>query len=632
MPETAPYGSWKSPITSDRIVAESIRLTAVAVDGDDIFWLEGRPVEKGRSVLVRRRPDGSASDVTPAPFNVRTRVHEYGGGAFLIADGVVYFANDADGRVYIQPLEEAPAPLTPEGAFRYADFAIDAARNRLICVREDHSGEGEPRNEIVAIDLDSGEVAPLLRGADFYSSPRVSPDGQSLAWIEWNHPSMPWDATTLRAGAIAGDPSRAAKEIAGGEAESVIQPEWAPDGTLYFLSDRTGWWNLHRLPPGGEVEPVIEMEAEFGYPPWVFGWNTCAIASAEKAYCAYHTPGGWGLGEIELSSKSFSPIDCVYRDISHLAADSHQLVFLGGSPSEPDGVIRYSEGEFETLKRSSPPDPDLARYVSVAQPIEIPTGARPPGDTAHAFYYPPHNPDFRPPPDERPPLIVISHGGPTAQASPALDWRKQFWTSRGFALVDVNYGGSSGFGRSYRERLAGQWGVVDVDDCCSAARRLVSEGRVDPNRLIIRGGSAGGYTTLTALAQRDVFDGGASYYGVSDLAALAEDTHKFESHYFDKLVGPYPEAEELYKERSPIHQADGLDAPVIFFQGSEDKVVPPDQAEKMLAVLRSKGLFTSYLLFDGEQHGFRRAENIKRSLDAELYFYASIFLKKGLRF
>ena len=632
MPETAPYGAWKSPITSDRIVAESIRLTAAAFDGEDVYWLEGRPAGKGRSVLVRLRPGGVAEDITPPGFNVRTRVHEYGGGAFLVAAGVVYFSNDADARVYRQRLGEPPEPLTPEGPFRYADFALDSAHGRLLCVREDHSAKGEPSNQIAAIGLEGGAVTALVSGADFYSNPRMSPDGKTLAWIEWRHPNMPWDATVLNTAPLAEKAGKASK-VAGAKAESVIQPEWAPDGSLYFLSDRNGWWNLYRLPPGGgKVEPALQMEAELGYPPWVFGWNTYALASADKAWCAYHTPEGWNLGEINLESRKLKKIRSNYRDISHLAASGDRLVFLGGSPSEPDAVVELRKGKFQHHRASSPPDPELTRYISVPEAIEFLTDAHPPNDTAHAFYYAPFNPDFQAPEQERPPLIVISHGGPTAQASPALDWRKQYWTSRGFAVVDVNYGGSSGYGRAYRERLTGQWGVVDVDDCCNVARHLVSEDRADPARLIIRGGSAGGYTTLAALAMRGVFTAGASCYGVSDLAALARDTHKFESRYLDKLVGPYPKKEDVYIARSPIHHVAGLNAPVIFFQGAEDKVVPPDQAEKMVEALRAKGLIVSYFLFDGEQHGFRQAENIKRALDAELYFYASIFLKKGLRF
>ncbi len=627
MPQTAPYGSWKSPVTSDRIVSESIRLTAVAIDGDDLYWLEGRPAEKGRSVLVRRSPDGSSADVTPAPFSVRTRVHEYGGGAFLVSDGTVFFSNDPEGRLYRHVRGDEPKPITPEGPFRYADLVLDAQRKRLICVREDHAGEGEPRNQIVAVPLEGGQPAVLVSGADFYSNPRVSPDGATLAWIEWSHPNMPWDATALRITPLEDSVGDAA-HVAGGAAESVIQPEWSPDGTLYFLSDRSGYWNLCRRRTDGAIECVLEMEADFGYPPWVFGWSTYALASDAIAFCAYHSPAGWALGKFDLDAGRFSPIENDYRDLSHLSTDGERLLFLGGSPSEPDAVVLYSDGAFETLQHSSPPDPVLARYVSVARPVELPSG----GETTHAFYYPPSNPDFQAPEGELPPLIVISHGGPTAQASPAFDLRKTYWTSRGFALVDVNYGGSSGYGRAYRERLAGKWGVVDVDDCCNAARYLVEQGLADPERLIIRGGSAGGYTTLAALAMRDVFKAGASYYGVSDLSALAEDTHKFEARYLDKLVAPYPAGKAVYDERSPILHAEGLNAPVIFFQGSEDRVVPPDQAERMVEILREKGLLVSYLLFDGEQHGFRQADNIKRALDAELYFYASIFLRNGLRF
>jgi len=632
MAVVAPYGSWKSPITSDRIVAESIRLGGVSVSGGDIYWLEGRPQEKGRSVLVRERPDGTRQDLTPAPFNVRTRAHEYGGGSYLVADGSVWFVHDADQRIYSLDPGGKPQPLTAEGDLRYADMALDKGRNRLLAVREDHSGSGEPSNSIVAIDLADGSQQVLADGADFYSDPRVSPDGQSISWLEWRHPNMPWDATELWMAGIGSDGALVRpQQVAGGSEESVFQPEWSPDGRLYFASDRSGWWNLYRLEADGSTTHLVDREAEFAYPQWVFGWSVYAFEDAETLWCTFHTHDGWRLGRLDLSTLAFEEIESPYTDLSSLAAEPGALAFDGGSPAAPSGVIAMDAAtrQFRTLRESSSLDDELRRYISVPEAIEFPTED---GLTAHAFYYPPLNPDFEPAQGDKPPLIVISHGGPTAQASPTLDLRKAFWTSRGFAMVDVNYGGSTGYGRAYRERLAGKWGLVDVDDCVNAARYLVDQGKADPEKLIIRGGSAGGYTTLAALAFRNVFRAGASYYGVGDLEALARDTHKFESRYLDKLVGPYPRAKALYEERSPIHHVDGFDAPVIFLQGAEDRVVPPEQADAMVEALRRRGLPVGYLLFDGEQHGFRQADNIKRALDAELYFYGSVLLKVPLRF
>ncbi len=632
MPQTAAHGAWKSPITSDRIVAESVRLGSAKLSADAVYWLEGRPSEGGRSVVVRRGRGGSAEDLTPTPFNVRTRAHEYGGGAYWLDGETLYFSHDKDQRLYrLRPGGE-PEALTPEEDWRFADGIVDARRGRLISIREDHSDAGkEAVNTIVAIPLEGGEPVVLAEGADFYSNPRLSPDGSALCWLEWRHPNMPWDGTELKLAAVGEDGALSdARIVAGGPAESIFQPRFSPDGVLYFMSDRSGWWNLYRV-TGGEAESVIRMEAEFGNPQWVFGQSTYAFESDERAWCAFHTRAGWRLGAVDLRAKTLEEVDCPCTDISSVEAAAGRLVFLGGSATEPNAVVEMDTAtrEFQTLRRSARAGEELRPYLTIPEAIEFPTSE---GKTAHAFYYAPKNPDFEPPAGSKPPLIVISHGGPTGQTSPTLSLRTQYWTSRGFGVVDVNYGGSTGYGREYRERLTGKWGIVDVDDCVYAAKFLVEQGRADPRKLIIRGGSAGGYTTLAALAFRDVFAAGASYYGVSDLEALATDTHKFESRYLDKLIGPYPKRKDLYEERSPIHHAEGLKAPVIFLQGAEDKVVPPDQAERMLDILRRKGLPTAYLLFDGEQHGFRQAANIKRALDAELYFYATVVLEKGLRF
>lgn len=632
MAVVAPYGSWKSPITSDRIVAESIRLGGVSVSGGNIFWLEGRPQEKGRYVLVRQSPDGERQDLTPEPFNVRTRAHEYGGGSYLVADGSIWFANNADQRLYSLDPGGDPKPLTADGSWRYADMALDKSRNRLLAVREDHGGEGEPANSIVAVSLVDGSQQVLADGADFYSDPKISPDGKTVSWLEWRHPNMPWDATELWTAEVGANGALVRPQrVAGGAAESVFQPAWSPDGRLYFASDRIGWWNLYRFEADGSTTRLVEREAEFAYPQWVFGWSVYAFEDAETLWCTFHTNDGWRLGRLDLATLAFEQVDAPYTDLSSLAAEPGTLAFDGGSPVAPSGVVAMDTAtrEFRMLRQSSSIDDELRRYISVPEAIEFPTED---GLTAHAFYYPPLNPDFEATEGDKPPLIVISHGGPTAQASPTLDLRKAFWTSRGFAMVDVNYGGSTGYGRAYRERLAGKWGVVDVDDCVNAARYLADQGKADADKLIIRGGSAGGYTTLAALAFRNVFRAGASYYGIGDLEALARDTHKFESRYLDKLVGPYPEAKALYEERSPIHHVEGFDAPVIFLQGAEDRVVPLEQADAMVEALRRRGLPVGYLLFDGEQHGFRQADNIKRALDAELYFYGSVLLKIPLRF
>jgi dipeptidyl aminopeptidase/acylaminoacyl peptidase len=631
--QIAPYGSWKSPITSDRIVAAVVGLGQIALDGEDVYWTEMRPTEGGRSVIVRRTPDGTITDQTPPPFNVRTRAHEYGGGAFAVRDGVIYFSNFSDQRLYRQGPGQMPEPITAEGAWRYADGAIDPCRGRMICVREDHTVPGgEPVNTLVSVDL-AGQREPevLVSGMDFYAAPRLSPDGRRLAWLAWNHPNLPWDGTELWVGAIGPEGLVGAREkVAGGPEESIFQPEWSPDGALYFISDRTGWWNLYRQSENG-IEPLAAMEAEFGLPQWVFGTPTYAFASAERLICSFTQRGTWRLAEIDLRIKRLTPIDLPYTYFGNIRAAPGRTVFLAGSPAEPASVLRLdlATQQWEVLRRSSPIDEALRPYFTSPESVEFPTEN---ALTAYGLFYPPHNPDFHASEGERPPLLVKCHGGPTAAASSTLSLSIQYWTSRGIGVLDVNYGGSTGYGRAYRQRLEGQWGVVDVDDCVNGAGHLAEHGKVDGQRMAISGGSAGGYTVLCALTFRRAFNAGASYYGISDLEALAQDTHKFESRYLDRLIGPYLEARDLYRQRSPIHFAEQLGVPVIFFQGAEDRIVPPNQAEAMVDALRAKQVPVAYFLFEGEQHGFRRAENIKRCLDAELYFYATLLFHSGLRF
>jgi dipeptidyl aminopeptidase/acylaminoacyl peptidase len=644
----APYGSWKSPITSDLIVAQSTPLSEVRLDGGAIYWLEGRPQEQGRFVVVRGDRQGAAVELTPKPFNVRTRVHEYGGGAWTVADGTLYFSNFADGRLYRQPAgATVPEPLTaqppqPGRAWRFADGIIDRRRKRWIGVREDHTGGGMPVNTIVAVDLEHPGAEPgrvLVGGHDFFSSPRLSPDGTRLLWLAWDLPNMPWNGTTLFLGTLAddgtliGEPQR----LAGGPAESIFQPEWSPAGAeVVFVSDRSGWWNLYRLDLASRVAaPIAARAAEFGQPQWVFGMSTYAFAGPGRIVCTYSQAGTWHLAVVDVVTAGLRPLEIPFTDFGSLRADGDHVVFRAGASTLPSCIasLDLASGEQRILKKSTELLDDaelrIRNYLSQVDAVQFPTSG---ADMAHGLFYTPRNADYHGSADEKPPLLVKCHGGPTSAASSALSLGTQYWTSRGIAVLDVNYRGSTGFGRAYRDKLRGTWGVVDVDDCVNGARFLAERGLIDAKRVVISGGSAGGYTTLAALVFRDFFQGGASYYGVSDIAALARDTHKFESRYLDWLIGPYPQAEALYRERSPLYHAERLDKPVIFFQGDEDAIVPPNQTEEMVAALRRRGKPVGYFLFTGEQHGFRKGSNVQRCLDAELLFYAVEVFRSGLTY
>ncbi|PYE55024.1 S9 family peptidase [Deinococcus yavapaiensis] len=622
-----PYGAWPSPITSEAITAGTVGLSDLAVDGVDVYWVEMRPFEGGRSVLVKRGEDGTVSDVTPAPFDVRTRVHEYGGRCYAVHAGTVYFSHFADGRLYRQTPGGTPEPITPKLNVRFADPVLDLPRERIIAVREDHRDGGhEPRNELVTVELagentDGGVV--IATGADFYASPRLSPDGTRLAWTEWDHPNMPWDDTRLMLADVAEDGAlRSARQIAGGPGESALEPRWSPAGMLHFVSDRTGWWNLYRL--GARVEALCPMEAEFGEPQWVFSPARSAFLSEDSLMCAYDQGGQSHLAVLERAGEHgrLRDLDTAFSLAWDLQVQGSRVVCLAGAPDRQPCVVRLSqEGDVEVVHEPAGFRVD-PRDLSVPEAIAFPTEG---GRIAHAFFYPPRNALARGPEGERPPLLVIGHGGPTGATFAVLSPFVQFWTTRGFAVLDVNYGGSTGFGREYRERLRGQWGVVDVQDCVNAARFVAQRGDVDARRMAITGASAGGYTVLCALTFHDVFTAGASHFGVSDAETLAQDTHKFESRYLDSLIGPYPEMKELYRARSPIHFTERLSRPVVFFQGLEDKVVPPDQARRMFEAVRSRGLPTALVEFEGEGHGFRRAENIRRALEGELLFYGQVF-------
>jgi len=644
---TAPYGSWKSPITSDLIVAEATMLSDVRIDGNYVYWLEGRPREQGRNVIVRAGPTGAATDITPAGFNARTRVHEYGGASWLVADGTCIFSNFADQRLYRQRNgQSVPEPVTPECSnrerhWRYSDGVLDQPRRRWIGVREDHSAEGEPVNAIVAIDLDQPATSPgrvLAGGHDFFCSARLSPDANRMVWLAWDHPNMPWNGTTLYLADIdAGGTPQGVRVIAGGVAESIFQPEWSPDGDeIVFVSDRSGWWNLYAYNVATEAtRPLFPMMADFGVPQWNLGVTTYAFADARRIVCTYTSAGLGQLATLDLITGTVQPIATGFTEFGSIRAERNRVAFRGGAPDRPTSVVTFDlqSGQFQVLKQATNlldrADLRIADYLAKVEPVEFPTTG---GKTAYGLFYPPHNSDYSVSANELPPLLVKCHGGPTSAASSTLNLGTQFWTSRGIAVLDVNYGGSTGFGREYRERLMFNWGIVDVDDCVNGAKFLAERGLVDARRVVISGGSAGGYTSLAALAFRDFFQGGASYYGVSDAAALARDTHKFESRYLDWLIGRFPEMETRYRERSPLHHADRISKPVIFFQGAEDAVVPPNQTEVMVDALRRNGNPVGYFLFSGEQHGFRQAANIKCCLDTEIDFYAVQVFRIGLTF
>jgi len=623
----APHGSWKSPITADLLASTYVGLDELRIDGEDLYWNELRPADKGRNVIVRRKPDGTLTDITPAGFSARTRVHEYGGGCYLVQNGTVYFSNYTDQRFYRQDPAKAPRPLTPPVDIRYADSVFDQKRNRIISIREDHTLKTpQAVNTIVSLDLEKeSEGKILVSGNDFYSTPRLRPDGSKLAWLTWNHPNMPWDGTELWIADVKPDGSLGqAEKIAGGLDESIYQPAWSPNGELYFSSDRTGWWNLYHW-HNNEVEALYPIEAEFGLPQWGFGSHTFVFESQDRIVCAYTKNGLWNLASLNLRKKKLEPIETAINQIDrgNLAAKNGQVFLIGGSATEPSSIVRIdlSSKETEILHRSR--EITVGReYISIPNAIEFPTEN---GRTAFAFFYPPKNPEYEAPQGEKPPLLVVSHGGPTSASPSTLLYEIQYWTSRGIGVVVVNYGGSTGYGREYRKRLNDQWGIVDVQDCVNATRYLARHGQADGERLGIRGGSAGGYTTLCALAFTDTFKVGASYFGVRDLELLAKDTHKFESRYLDKLVGPYHGRRDIYRARSPIDHVDGISSALILFQGLEDKVVPPDQSERIFQAVKAKGLPVAYIAYEWEQHGFRRAENIKRSYEAELYFYSKIF-------
>jgi dipeptidyl aminopeptidase/acylaminoacyl peptidase len=621
VPEVLPYGSWPTPITAPRVIEAAVRLGGLRADGADLWWLELRPQESGRTALLRRRADGTVEDLLPAPWNVRTAVHEYGGGAAWFRDGTAWFTNWADQRLYRLPPGGEPVAVTPEPSvprgLRYADGDVSPDGATIACVRERHEGDGTVVNEIVLLPAGGGDAEVTVTGPDFVSNPRWRPEGDGLCWIEWDHPNMPWNGTRLIA-RVGGEDVL----VAGGPEESVLQPVWEPGGTLLFLSDRSGWWNLYRWWPSDEVEQVIDLDAEIGEPQWVFGRPRYALAVDDSIAFAYWRDGFDHLATVDQNGL-VRDLDLPYSEWSDLTVTGTTVHAIAASPAEEAAVVAVylADASVTVLRppRSLGLDP---AFLPPADAMDFPTTG---GRTAHALVYAPANPGFTGPPGERPPVITLVHGGPTAAARPSLALDIRFWTSRGFAVVDVNYGGSTGYGRAFRDQLKGAWGIVDVDDCEAAVRHLAATGRADPDRLCIAGGSAGGFTVLACLAFRETFSAGADQFGVADLEALARDTHKFESRYLDTLVGPYPERRDVYVARSPIHHLDGFDRPLIVLQGLEDEIVPPNQSEMIVDALRAKGVPVAYLPFEGEQHGFRQAPNIIRALEGELSFFAQLF-------
>ncbi len=629
-----PYGQWPSPITAELLTAQGVRISEPQAVGNCVYWLETRPQEKGRNALVCESVYGSAGerkDLLPVPHSIRTRAQEYGGAPYLATSHAIFYVLDSDQRIYHYDIVSATTrTLTSEGAYRYADFYYDTTHERLIFVREDYTQitaqpTHQPTSSIIALDIKSGNINVLAQGADFYSNPRLSPDGKQLSFLCWDHPNMPWDGTRCVLTQLneRGDIISSAV-IAGGTRESIFQPQWSPAGELFFVSDRSNWWNIYRW-DGTQAHAVYPMEAEFATPQWVFGMSCYGFLSDTEILCCFSQQGFWQLGVINIASNSLTPLVSDFRDITNIHCHNGEGYFVAASDKQGPQLWRYVHEKNTTEKCVSlTKNAQVIDTTFFATPhaVEFPTRD---GESARGFFYAPTNPDIQQPTTQLPPLLVMCHGGPTGATESSLNLKIQFWTSRGFAVLDVNYRGSTGYGRRYRDRLKNNWGITDVIDVCSGVDYLAAQQLIDKNKVAIRGSSAGGYTVLSALTFSDAFKAGASLYGIGDLEALTRDTHKFEAHYLDSLVGEYPAQQNTYRERSPIHHIEQLNCPVIFLQGLQDKVVPPAQAEAMVAALEKKGIMTKYVTFSEEGHGFRQAHNIQRALQEELAFYLTVF-------
>jgi len=560
----------------------------------------------------------------PAPFSHQSRVHEYGGMAYAMDDSHLYFVNAADQRIYQLALaqDKQPVAITAAGS-RFADLVIDQARQQLIAVCETHHDNREPENTLVSIVLADGSLSTLASGADFYAFPRISPDSKQLCWIEWQHPNMPWDSTQLWLANFSDGGLSDKMLVAGADNnEAIFQPQWSPDNQLYFVSDKNNWWNIYRI-ENGSRQPVLEIEAEFATPLWQFGMTSYDFIDADTIACVYTKNGIWHSGFIDIQSGQLNTIESQYSSMQAVTCHQDKLYLVAGAAALPSELISISR-HAKVASIYSPATLALApENLSEPQSILFASGRD--NQPVHAFYYPPTNANYCGIEGELPPVIALCHGGPTGATDSGLNLKLQYWCNRGFAVVDINYRGSTGFGRAYRHSLAGAWGIADVEDTQHAIRYLTEQQMIDPQRCLIRGGSAGGYTVLSALTFTDTFQAGASLYGIGDLETLAKDTHKFESRYMDSLIGPYPERRDIYLQRSPIHHAEGLNCPVIFLQGLEDKVVPPNQAEMMVKLLEEKGIKVAHVTFPDEGHGFRKANNIIHAMESELAFYRDVF-------
>lgn len=632
------YGSWPSQISSEQLVAQSLRITEPRFEGESIYWLESRPEEKGRSCVVRAKPGEPPSDLLPPPISARSKVNEYGGGCYCVYENTLFFVQADDQRIYRLDLASpnaVPVAISPDAKLQYGDLHFDRGRQRVIAVCENHTNpDQEPVASIVSLSAEGHDCFTLIEGDDFYSSPRVSPCGQFLCWLSWNHPAMPWTnnscfAASLNEQGVIIDRIALAGEAANQPPQAIFQPQWSPKSELFLVSDLDNWWRLYKVindddaPP--ELKPVLHSPptmAEFGMPHWVFGQSTWGFLDEDTLLATYTRNGTSHLCTIDIEQGDWQSVSTDWTDFSAICTDRGAAVVLAGSYCQASQLSYWHSDKTQGWITLKAPDSNLDAS-RLSQPQAISFGA--PDGTAHGFYYPPFNGENRGLESELPPLIVLAHGGPTSQTTTALNIKVQYWCSRGFAVVDVNYRGSTGYGREYRLALDGQWGISDVEDVCQAAHYLVDHQLADPERLAIKGGSAGGYTVLAALTFTDTFKAGASLYGIGDLETLVQDTHKFESRYVDTLVGPYPEALDTYHQRSPIHHVEQLNCPVIFFQGDQDRVVPPNQAETMVAALTDKGLPVAYVKFIGEGHGFRQADNIVQAVENELYFYSKIF-------
>ncbi len=623
----APFGTWHSSISAEMVAGKSPKLSEPLLESNRVFWLESKPEEKGRTTIMMHE-SGQSQSILPRPLSAKSKVHEYGGGSFAISGDYVFFVLADDQQIYKLDFTQdtiEPVALTQQVELRFSDIQFDQHRNKLIAVCEDHSPitkDGkEPSNYLVAIPVDgSKNITILHEGFDFYSFPRISPNGEHLCWTCWNHPDMPWDKTELWLAQLTQDGTLASPgKIAGNKPESIFQPNWSPDNTLYFVSDRDNWWNIYTYEQN-KINQITHEEAEFATPQWTFNMSTYGFIDEHTIAATFTKNGTWHFALINTKSGALKIVDQGSTYIEGVNCRDGKTVFIGASPTSSSAIYYYDSPTGMPKSVNSQATSIDIEDISVGQPVSFTSEN---DETVHGFYYPPKNREYNS--NAKPPLITLGHGGPTGATANSLNLKIQYWTNRGFAILDVNYRGSTGYGRQYRHTLYKNWGIYDVEDLCNFAESASKNDLCDPDQLIVKGSSAGGYTTLAALTFKKTFNCGVSLYGIGDLETLARDTHKFESRYMDKLIGPYPEEKHAYISRSPVHSVDRIACPLLIFQGLEDKVVPPNQANAMFNAVKENGLPVSMVTFENEGHGFRQAENICAMLDSELEFYLRVF-------